>query len=75
LRIRLDAPPPRVVPPLRIVVEAASHTAAGKFEHLARAIEKRAHELLSVRPDVTIVAFGTFPRSSQKTKLIEIVGT
>jgi phenylacetate-CoA ligase len=75
LRIRLDAPPPRVVPPLRIVVEAASHTAAGEFEHLARAIERRSHELLSVRPDVTIVAFGTLPRSSQKTKLIEIVGT
>jgi phenylacetate-CoA ligase len=63
------------VPPLKIAVEAAPHTATGEFEHLARAIERRAHELLSVRPDVTIVAFGTFPRSSQKTKLIEIVGS
>jgi phenylacetate-CoA ligase len=73
LRIRLDAPPPRVQPPLRLVVEAGPHTSTGDFEHLARAIERRAHELLTVRPEVTIVAFGTFPRSSQKTKLIEIV--
>ncbi len=75
LRIRLDGPPPRVEPPLKVVVEAGPQTPASDYDNLARAIEKRAHELLTIRPKVTVVDFGTFPRSSQKTKLIEIAGT
>ena len=75
LRIRLTGPPPRVEPPLKVVVEAGAQTPASDYENLARAIENRAHELLTIRPKVTIVPFGTFARSSQKTKLIEIAGT
>jgi phenylacetate-CoA ligase len=72
LRIRLNGPPPRVEPPLRVIVEAGGQTSANDYENLARAIEKRTHELLTIRPKVTVVAFGTFTRSSQKTQLIEI---
>ena len=72
LRIRLNGPPPRVEPPLRVIVEAGGQTSANDYENLARAIEKRTHELLTIRPKVTVVAFGTFSRSSQKTQLIEI---
>jgi len=75
LRIRLDGPPPRVEPPLKVIVEAGGQTSASDYENLARAIEKRMHELLTIRPKVTVVAFGTFARSSQKTQLVEIAGS
>jgi phenylacetate-CoA ligase len=73
LRIRLSGPPPRVEPPLKVVVEAGPDTAEGDWEPLARRIEQRTREILALRPAVTVVPFGTLPRSNQKTKLIEIV--
>ncbi len=69
LRIRLDRPPPRVEPPLRLVIEAGAQTRSGDYEELSRAIEKRCHELLTIRPKVMVVDFGTLPRASQKTRL------
>ncbi|EPY00853.1 phenylacetate--CoA ligase [Magnetospirillum fulvum MGU-K5] len=40
---------------------------------MARAIEQRSRDILALRPAVTVVPFGTLPRSNQKTKLVEIV--
>ena len=74
LRIKLDAPPPRVEPPLCLVIEAGEATAEADWEGLARAIEQRIRELLTFRPSVAIVPFASLPRSGAKTKLIEIVG-
>jgi phenylacetate-CoA ligase len=72
LRIRLDAPPPKVEPPLRLVIEAGEATAEADWEGLGRAIEQRIRELLTFRPSVAIVPFASLPRSGAKTKLIEI---
>lgn len=74
LRIRLDAPPPRVEPPLRLAIEAAADTPTADWPALGARIEQRIRELLTFRPRVEIVPFGSFPRSGAKTKLIEIVG-
>lgn len=73
LRIRLSGPPPRVEPPLSVVVEAAETLPATGWGELAAGIEQRARDILAIRPKVTIVPFGSLPRSNQKTKLIEIV--
>jgi phenylacetate-CoA ligase len=72
LRIRLDAPPPRVEPPLRLVVEAGEGSAEAAWPELARALEQRIRELLTFRPVVSVVAFGSLPRSGAKTRLIEV---
>jgi phenylacetate-CoA ligase len=74
LRIRLDAPPPRVEPPLRLVIEAGEATTEAEWEGLGRAIEQRIRELLTFRPSVAIVPFASLPRSGAKTRLVEIVG-
>ena len=73
IRIRLNAPPPRVEPPLRVIVEASQDTAEASWADLARRIEQRTRELLAARPKVIVVPFGTLPRTAHKTKLIEIV--
>ena len=74
LRIRLDAPPPKVEPPLRLVIEAAEATAESDWEGLGRAIEQRIREILTFRPSVAIVPFASLPRSGAKTRLVEIAG-
>lgn len=73
LRIRLDAPPPKVDGPLRLAVEAAAGTPEAEWLELAAAIAQRVRELLTFRPAVAIVPFGSLPRSGAKTKLIEVV--
>jgi phenylacetate-CoA ligase len=71
-RIRLNAPPPRVEPPLRLAVEAGPNSAEETWEQLAQALEQRIRELLTFRPAVTILPFGSLPRSGAKTRLIEV---
>jgi phenylacetate-CoA ligase len=73
IRIRLNAPPPRVEAPLRVIVEASQDTPEASWANLARRIEQRTRELLAARPKVIVVPFGTLPRTVHKTKLIEIV--
>lgn len=73
LRIRLDAPPPKVEPPLRLAVEASADLPPEAWPALAREIEHRIRELLTFRPEVRILPHGDLPRSGQKTKLIEIL--
>jgi len=72
IRIRLNGPPPRVEPPLNVVVEAGETLAPHHWEDVARRIEQRSREILAIRPAITIVPFGTLPRTGGKTKLIEI---
>ncbi len=66
-RIVLDSPPPRVNPPLRLVVEVADGAAAAG-EELAR----RMHDRFSVTPGIEAVPPGSLPRSTHKQKLIEV---
>jgi len=73
LRIRLDAPPPRVEPPLRLVVEAGEGVPESTWTDLGHALEQRIRELLTFRPAVTVVPFASLPRSGAKTKLIEVI--
>lgn len=72
MRIELDRAPPRVEPPLRLTVEAAADLREADRPALATRIAERMHQLLAVRPQISIVAFGALPRSSLKTKLIHV---
>jgi phenylacetate-CoA ligase len=73
LRIRLDAPPPKVNPPLKLAVEAGEGVSASEWPALEKALAQRIRELLAFRPLVTVLPFGSLPRSGAKTKLIEVI--
>ncbi|HIJ61894.1 MAG TPA: phenylacetate--CoA ligase family protein [Rhodospirillaceae bacterium] len=73
IRIRLNGPPPRVDPPLKVVVEAGEGLAPHRWAEIARQIEQRIRDILAIRPQITMVPFGSLPRTGGKTKLIEIV--
>jgi phenylacetate-CoA ligase len=70
-RIVLDAPPPRVEPPLRITVERGEGAHEAGDADLAARLEKILHQRMTVRPEITVVAAGTFERTALKEKLIE----
>ncbi len=73
-RIVLDAPGPRVTPPLRIRVERGGEARAEADQALAADIAAAMHSRLSVRPDIEVVAAGTLGRTSHKTRFVEIAG-
>jgi len=70
-RIVLDAPPPRVEPPLRITVERGEGADEAGDAELAARLEKILHQRMTVRPEITVVEAGTFERTALKEKLIE----
>ena len=73
LVLRVVGHPPRVEPPLRLVVERGADERADGDEVLARDIASAMHSGMSVRPEVEIVDPGTIERTALKVKLIEVV--
>jgi phenylacetate-CoA ligase len=71
-RIMLDAPGPKVQPPLRMRVEVAGD-ADGHSEEISELV-RRMHSRFSVTPEVEAVPAGSLPRTAHKAKLIEIAG-
>ena len=58
-RIVLDAPPPRVEPPLRISVERGrGRRRRRRAPTLAAELEKILHQRMTVRPEITVVGAG-----------------
>lgn len=69
-RIVLDAPPPKVEPPLRMRVELADGASPDVVDRFVR----RMHSAFSVTPSVEPVPSGSLTRATHKQSLIEIVG-
>jgi phenylacetate-CoA ligase len=72
-RIRLDEPPPRVVPPLKLAIERGTETSASMLGDLEAEIEKTMHERLKFTPKISWLEPGELPRSEHKTRFIEVV--
>jgi phenylacetate-CoA ligase len=70
-RIVLDAPPPRVEPPLKLTVERGEDVDEAGGEKLAAELESLLHQRLTVRPEITVVPSGTLERTALKETLIE----
>jgi phenylacetate-CoA ligase len=66
-RIVLDGPPPKVEPPLRMVVEAEGDGGSVPAE-----LARRMHDRFSVTPVIETVPAGSLPRSTHKQRLIEV---
>ncbi len=72
IRIVLKEKPPRITPPLVVRVEAADGLGEAAAATLRGAIEHRIFEILRVRAAITLVPPMSLPRSSGKTKLVEM---
>jgi phenylacetate-CoA ligase len=72
MQVVLDAPPPRVAPPVRLRVEAGVGVSESQWPALAEKIEARVHAALKIRTQAQIVATGSLAVSNLKTKLLVI---
>ena len=70
-RIVLDAPPPRVEPPLKVKIEYGEGLKEEELAALSKEIEGEMHAKLNVRPSITWVPPMTLERATHKTKFIE----
>ena len=70
-RIVLDAPPPRVEPPLKLRVEYAEGVKEEDLQALTEEMEGEMHAKLKVRPKITWIPPMTLERATHKTKFIE----
>ena len=71
MRIILDEPPPRVVPPLKLRVEYAEGTAGAELEVLEKEIMDSMSKRLKINPQIFWVEPGSLERSHYKGKMFE----
>lgn len=70
-RIVLDAPPPKVDPPLKLRVEYGEGIAEKDLQPLAAEIGEEMHRRLKIRPEISWLKPMTLERSTYKTRFIE----
>jgi phenylacetate-CoA ligase len=71
MRILLDQPPPRVVPPLKLKLEFGPDAREAELEGLATSIAQSIHDKLKIRPSIQWVAPGQLEKSTRKTPIFE----
>ena len=71
MRIVLENPPPRVVPPLRIKMEFGKGISQSELEGLARKISSALHDKIKIRPEIEFVEPGKLPKETRKTPIFE----
>lgn len=71
MRIVLDEPPPRVVPPLKLKIEYGAQTRESELDGLAKKISQAAHDQLKIRPQIEWVAPRTLKKTTTKTPIFE----
>ena len=74
MRVILDAPGPAVDPPLNIEVECNEGIGAHEWADLKAQIDHTLRQQLTVRTDVSLLAFGGFKRDGGKAKLVVVKG-
>jgi phenylacetate-CoA ligase len=70
VRILLDAPGPRVNPPLKIQVEYGEGITSQDLPGLDKEMREKMHSLLRVTPEIEFVPPNTFERTTHKSKMI-----
>ena len=71
MRIVLDAPPPRVIPPVRLKIEHGKEIGQGDLPGLSKRISAALHNKIKIRPEIAFVKPGELPKETRKTPIFE----
>jgi phenylacetate-CoA ligase len=71
MRIVLDSPPPRVIPPIKLKIEHGKHLGQHELEGLGERIASELHSKIKIRPSIRFVPPGSLPRETRKTPVFE----
>ena len=71
MRIVLNAPLPRVVPPLKLKIEHGREIGSSDLTGLNKRITTALHDQIKIRPEIQLVPPGTLPKETRKTPVFE----
>jgi phenylacetate-CoA ligase len=71
IRIILDSPPPRIVPPLKLKIEHGKSISPEGLSLLGEKIKGALHNTIKINPVIEFVPPGSFERSTRKTSIFE----
>ncbi len=71
MRIVLESPPPRVVPPVKLKIEHGKGIGKGDLPGLANRISEALHNNIKIRPDIQFVGPEELPKETRKTPIFE----
>ena len=71
MRIVLDSPPPRVVPPVKLKIEHGKGIGKGNLPGLADQISEALHNNIKIRPDIQFVGPEELTKETRKTPIFE----
>lgn len=71
MRIVLDEPPPRIVPPLKLKLEYGRAVGPADLERLSNEISHATHDKLKIRPTIEWVGPGQLEKPPRKTPVFE----
>jgi phenylacetate-CoA ligase len=71
MRILLDNPPPRVVPPLKLKIEHGKNVGRADLTALADRISAALHNKIKIRPTIDFVEPEALPKETRKTPVFE----
>jgi len=71
MRIVLDSPPPRLIPPIKLKIEYAKHIGKQNLENLGKRIIEALHNKIKIRPEIHWVEPGALPKETRKTPIFE----
>ena len=71
MRILLDNPPPRVIPPLKLKIEHGKAVGQAELTALAERIGIAIHNRIKIRPEIELVEPESLPRETRKTQVFE----
>jgi phenylacetate-CoA ligase len=71
MRVVLEHPPPRVVPPLKLKIEYGKAMGSADLPHLAERITAELHNKIKIRPVIEFVEPGSLPKETRKTPIFE----
>ena len=71
MRVVLDNPPPRVVPPLKLKIEHGQSVGQADLPALAEKITTELHNKIKIRPLIEFVEPGSLPKETRKTPIFE----
>lgn len=71
MRIVLDEPPPRVVPPVTLKIEHGKEIGQGNLSDLGKRIREALHNKIKIRPEIVFVKPGGLSKETRKTPIFE----
>ncbi|MBW1924597.1 MAG: phenylacetate--CoA ligase family protein [Deltaproteobacteria bacterium] len=71
LRIVLESPPPRVVPPLKLKIAHGAHVSEADLPGLSSRIAQALHDAIKIRPEIRLVGPEDLPKETRKTPVFE----